>query len=330
MIMLPDGECIGSGCQGKAHALKPMNCPCHVMIFRQGIKSYRDLPLRMAEFGSCHRNEASGALHGLMRVRAFTQDDAHIFCTPEQIADETARFCALLNRVYRDFGFSDVEVLFSDRPRVRAGSDAIWDQAEAALSEAARAAGLKFRHNPGDGAFYGPKLDFVLSDAIGRQWQCGTFQADFVLPERLGASYIGADGAEHRPVMLHRAIIGSFERFCGGLIEHYAGRLPIWLAPVQAMVCTISEGASSYADKVTHALRQAGLRVESDLRNEKIGYKVREHSLQKIPVLLVIGAREAEGDSVVIRRLGSTEQHTHSLDEAVDLLVTEATPPHRR
>ncbi len=330
MFVLPEGASNEDTGEGKAHALKPMNCPCHVMIFRQGIKSYRDLPLRMAEFGSCHRNEASGALHGLMRVRAFTQDDAHIFCTPEQIAEETVRFCTLLQQIYQDFGFSDIQVLFSDRPKVRAGSDAVWDQAEAALSAAGKAAGLDFTHNPGDGAFYGPKLDFVLRDALGREWQCGTLQCDFVLPERLGANYIGADGAEHRPVMLHRAIIGSFERFCGVLIEHYAGKLPMWLAPVQAMVCTISEGADAYAASVLERFHKAGLRTESDIRNQKIGYKIREHSLQKIPALVVVGAKEAETGSVAIRRLGSTEQHILPLEEAISTLCLEATPPHLR
>ena len=330
MFVLPEGASNEDSGVGKAHALKPMNCPCHVMIFRQGIKSYRDLPLRMAEFGSCHRNEASGALHGLMRVRAFTQDDAHIFCTPEQIAEETARFCDLLQQIYQDFGFSDIQVLFSDRPKVRAGSDAVWDQAEAALSAAGKAAGLDFQHNPGDGAFYGPKLDFVLRDALGREWQCGTLQCDFVLPERLGASYIGADGAEHRPVMLHRAIIGSFERFCGVLIEHYAGKLPMWLAPVQAMVCTISEGADEYANTILKHFTQAGLRTESDLRNQKIGYKIREHSLQKIPALVVVGAKEAESHSVAIRRLGSTQQQILPLEQAIAALCAEATPPHLR
>ncbi len=330
MFVLPEGASNEDTGEGKAHALKPMNCPCHVMIFRQGIKSYRDLPLRMAEFGSCHRNEASGALHGLMRVRAFTQDDAHIFCTPEQIAEETVRFCALLQQIYQDFGFSDIQVLFSDRPKVRAGSDEVWDKAEAALSAAGKAAGLDFKHNPGDGAFYGPKLDFVLRDALGREWQCGTLQCDFVLPERLGANYIGADGAEHRPVMLHRAIIGSFERFCGVLIEHYAGKLPMWLAPVQAMVCTISEGADDYAATVLQQFHKAGLRTESDLRNQKIGYKIREHSLQKIPALVVVGAKEAETGSVAIRRLGSTKQQVLTLEEAIAALSLEATPPNLR
>ncbi|NQY81778.1 MAG: threonine--tRNA ligase [Alphaproteobacteria bacterium] len=330
MFVFPEGASNKDSGVGKAHALKPMNCPCHVMIFRQGIKSYRDLPLRLAEFGSCHRNEASGALHGLMRVRAFTQDDAHIFCTPEQIADETVRFCALLHQVYRDFGFTDIQVLFSARPKVRVGSDEIWDQAEVALSVAGKAAGLEFQHNPGDGAFYGPKLDFVLRDAIGREWQCGTFQCDFVLPERLGASYVGSDGAEHHPVMLHRTIIGSFERFCGVLIEHHAGKLPMWLAPVQAMVCTISKGADRYAEEVVARFAKVGLRIESDLRNQKIGYKVREHSLQKIPALIVVGAKEAAEHTVVIRRLGSNVQKVHGLDTALNILCAEATPPHLR
>lgn len=330
MFVLPEGASNEDTGEGKAHALKPMNCPCHVMIFRQGIKSYRDLPLRMAEFGSCHRNEASGALHGLMRVRAFTQDDAHIFCEPGQLAAETERFCKLLYRVYHDFGFRDIRVLFSDRPKIRAGSDEIWDKAEHALRTAGEAAGLEFQYNPGDGAFYGPKLDFVLRDAIGREWQCGTFQADFVLPERLGASYVGADGQEHLPVMLHRAIIGSFERFSGVLIEHYAGKLPLWLAPVQAVVCTISEASDEYAKQVTKTLIKAGLRVENDMRNQKIGYKVREHSLQKVPAIIVVGAQEAEDQSVVIRRLGSNNQQKILLQQATSLLVEEAIPPHQR
>ena len=328
MFVLPEGASNESDGVGKAHALKPMNCPCHVMIFRQGIKSYRDLPLRMAEFGSCHRNEASGALHGLMRVRAFTQDDAHIFCTPEDIALETAEFCRLLRVIYRDFGFEDITVLFSDRPAMRAGSEAVWDQAEAALRQAAEQAGVDFQHNPGDGAFYGPKLDFVLRDAIGRAWQCGTLQCDFVLPERLDASYIGADGAEHRPVMLHRAIIGSFERFCGVLIEHYAGKMPLWLAPIQIKICSISEGANNYAQQVEQQLLEQGLRAETDLRNEKIGYKVREHSVKKIPIIAVVGAKEAEQNTVVLRYLGTQEQQEMLLDKAVTQLVQQSVPPH--
>src|SRR3546814_166356 len=250
-----------------------MNCPGQVQIFRQGLKSYRDLPLRMAEFGSCHRNEPSGALQGLVRVRAVVQDDAHIFCTEDQIVSETQAFCELLKSIYRDFGFTDIAVKFSDRPQVRAGADAVWDKAEAALMEATKAAGLDFTLNPGEGAFYGPKLEFVLRDAIGRDWQCGTLQVDFVLPERLDASYVGEDGQKHRPVMLHRAILGSFERFLGVLIEHYAGRLPLWLAPVQAVVATITSDADAYARRVQDEAEAAGLRVAIDLRNEKINYK---------------------------------------------------------
>ncbi|MDY0240625.1 MAG: threonine--tRNA ligase [Rhodospirillaceae bacterium] len=308
-------------------AVKPMNCPCHVQIFRQGIKSYRDLPLRMAEFGACHRYEPSGALHGIMRVRAFTQDDAHIFCTEEQITSETIDFCHFLKQVYKDFGFSDVRVKFSDRPAKRAGSDAVWDKAEAALKEAAEAAGLDTVLNPGEGAFYGPKLEFVLRDAIGRDWQCGTLQVDFVLPERLDATYIGEDGAKHHPVMLHRAIFGSFERFIGILIEHHAGRFPLWLAPLQVVVATITSDADAYAAQVLARLKAAGLRAETDLRNEKINYKVREHSLAKVPVLMVVGKREAEEGTVALRRLGGNAQEILALDEAVATLAAEASPP---
>lgn len=308
-------------------AVKPMNCPCHVQIFRQGIKSYRDLPLRMAEFGACHRYEPSGALHGIMRVRAFTQDDAHIFCTEEQITSETIDFCHFLKQVYKDFGFSDVRVKFSDRPAKRAGSDAVWDKAEAALKEAAEAAGLETVLNPGEGAFYGPKLEFVLRDAIGRDWQCGTLQVDFVLPERLDATYIGEDGAKHHPVMLHRAIFGSFERFIGILIEHHAGRFPLWLAPLQVVVATITSDADTYAAQVLARLKAAGLRAETDLRNEKINYKVREHSLAKVPALMVVGKREAEEGTVALRRLGGNAQEILALDEAVATLAAEASPP---
>jgi threonyl-tRNA synthetase len=315
--------------EGHEHvlALKPMNCPGAVQIFRQGLKSYRDLPLRLAEFGSCHRNEPSGALHGIMRVRAFTQDDAHIFCTEDQIEPESVAFCELLRSIYRDFGFQEITVKFADRPDLRAGSDAIWDKAEAALKRAAAAAGLPHTRNPGEGTFYGPKLEFVLRDAIGRDWQCGTLQLDFVLPERLDASYIGEDGQRHRPVMLHRAILGSLERFIGILIEQYAGRFPLWLAPVQAAVLTITSDADPYASEVAEVAAAAGLRVETDLRNEKITYKVREHSLAKVPVLLVVGKREAETRSVAIRRLGGKEQEILALDEAVARLKAEAAPP---
>jgi threonyl-tRNA synthetase len=311
----------------KTLALKPMSCPGHVQIFRQHLHSYRELPLRMAEFGSCHRNEPSGALHGIMRVRAFTQDDAHIFCTEDQITAESVAFCDLLLAVYRDFGFEEVRVKFSDRPPVRAGSDATWDKAEAALKNAIEAAKLPYTLNPGEGAFYGPKLEFVLRDAIGRDWQCGTLQVDLVLPERLDAHYIGEDGQRHRPVMLHRAILGSFERFIAILIEHYAGKLPLWLAPVQTRVLTITEEANAYAQSVRDALVEAGLRAETDLRNEKIAYKVREHSLAKIPLLLVVGKREAEDKTVALRRLGGSAQEMLALGEALDRFKAEARPP---
>ena len=308
-------------------AVKPMNCPCHVQIFRQGLKSYRDLPLRMAEFGSCHRFEPSGALHGIMRVRSFTQDDAHIFCTEDQITSETKSFCELLLSVYKDFGFSDVVVKFSDRPETRAGTDAIWDRAEGALREAVAAAGLETILNPGEGAFYGPKLEFVLRDAIGRDWQCGTLQVDFVLPERLDASYIGEDGSRHRPVMLHRAILGSLERFIGILIEQYAGAFPLWLAPVQVVIATITNDGDAYAREVEEALSAAGLRCQLDLRNEKISYKVREHSLAKVPVILAIGRREAEERTVAMRRFGSQAQESLALEEARARLAAEAKAP---
>jgi threonyl-tRNA synthetase len=315
--------------EDKVLALKPMNCPGHVQIYRQGIKSYRDLPLRMAEFGSCHRNEPSGALHGLMRVRAFTQDDAHIFCTEEQITDETLAFCDLLRGVYNDFGFEDIVVKFSDRPAKRAGSDETWDKAEAALRHATAQAGIQASLNPGEGAFYGPKLEFVLRDAIGRDWQLGTLQVDFVLPERLDATYVGEDGEKHRPVMLHRAILGSFERFAGILIEHHAGRLPLWLAPVQVVVATITNDADDYAREVLLKLRQAGLRAEADLRNEKIGYKVREHSFAKVPVMLVVGGRESRDSTVAMRRLGSQAQEIIALQDAVAKLKWGGLPAAR-
>ncbi len=314
----------------RTYALKPMNCPCHVQVFNQHLHSYRDLPLRMAEFGSCYRNEPSGALHGIMRVRAFTQDDAHIFCTPEQITPESVAFVELLRSVYRDFGFEDVRVKFSDRPPTRAGSDEVWDQAESALWEAVRAAGLETTLNPGEGAFYGPKLEFVLRDAIGRDWQCGTLQVDFVLPERLGAAYIGADGAKHTPVMLHRAILGSLERFIGVLIEHYAGRLPLWLAPVQAVVATITNEADDYAREVAKALAAAGVRVEADVRADKIGYKVREHSLKKVPLLIAVGGKERAERTVSLRRLGSNAQEAMSLDDVVTLCQRESMAPDLR
>jgi threonyl-tRNA synthetase len=310
----------------RVFALKPMNCPCHIQIFNQGLRSYRELPLRIAEMGSCHRFEPSGALHGILRVRNFTQDDAHIFCSEDQIESETIRFCKLLGEIYRDLGF-EYFVKFSDRPPMRIGSDAVWDQAEGALKSASKAAGLELQLNPGEGAFYGPKLEFVLRDAIGRDWQCGTLQVDFMLPERLGAAYVAEDGSRKVPVMLHRAIFGSFERMIGVLIEHYAGRFPLWLAPTQAVVVTIVNDADSYAHDVAAKLRAAGMRVEMDLRNEKITYKVREHSLAKVPVLLVVGKREAETRSVAIRRLGGKEQEILALDEAVARLKAEAAPP---
>ena len=311
-------------------ALKPMNCPCHVQIFRQGLKSYRDLPLRMAEFGACHRYEPSGALHGLMRVRGFTQDDAHIFCTDDQIASESAAYCDLALSIYRDFGFTDIDIKFSDRPEVRAGDDAVWDRAEAALKAAAESAGIGYTLNPGDGAFYGPKLDFYLRDTIGREWQCGTLQLDIVLPERLDASYIGKDGEKHRPVMLHRTVLGSIERFTGILIEHYAGALPLWLAPVQVVVATITRDGDAYAAEVTRVLEQAGLRVELDAGNDKIGYKVRHYSLKKTPVILAIGKREAAERTVSLRRFGSSEQEMLALDQAVARLVDDAMSPIER
>ena len=308
-------------------ALKPMNCPCHVQIYRQGITSYRDLPIRMAEFGSCLRNEPSGALHGLMRVRAFVQDDAHIFCTEDQITSETKAFCDLLMSVYKDLGFEQVTVKFADRPTVRAGSDEIWDKAEKALRDATAAAGLETVFNPGEGAFYGPKLEFDLRDAIGRDWQLGTLQVDFVLPERLDATYVGEDGRKHHPVMLHRAILGSMERFIGVLIEQYAGRLPFWLAPLQVVVATITSAADDYARQVHATLVDAGLKAEPDLRNEKIAYKVREHSLAKVPVILVVGAREARDGTVAMRRLGGEDQEILALEEAAARLKEEAAGP---
>jgi threonyl-tRNA synthetase len=319
-----------SGADEQVAALKPMNCPGHVQIFNQGIKSYRDLPLRLAEFGACHRYEPSGAMHGIMRVRGFTQDDAHIFCREDQITAEGVDFCALLASVYRDLGFDSFRIKFSDRPAKRAGSDGVWDQAEAALMEATRAAGYEVEFNPGEGAFYGPKLEYVLTDAIGRDWQCGTFQVDFVLPERLGATYVGEDGERHRPVMLHRAILGSFERFIGILIEDSAGKLPMWIAPLQAVVATIVSEADAYAKDVTTRLEAAGLRVEADIRNEKINYKVREHSVAKVPVMLVVGRREAEEGTVSLRRLGSKDQTVVGLDQVIRDLVAEARPPDLR
>ena len=311
-------------------ALKPMNCPAHVQIFKQGVKSYRDLPIRMAEFGCCHRNEAHGALHGLMRVRQMTQDDAHIFCREDQIKDETQRFLALFSRVYEDMGLSDIAYKLATRPEMRAGDDAVWDRAEKALADALTAAGLDFEIAEGEGAFYGPKLEFHLTDAIGRTWQAGTFQLDYVLPDRLDASYVSETGAKERPVMLHRAVFGTFERFIGLLIEHYAGKLPLWMTPVQAVVATITSEADEYAQKIAEQMRAAGLRVDLDLRNEKINYKVREHSVAKVPVLAVVGAKEAAEDAVSIRRLGEKHQKVLPFDEALKALVAEATPPDLR
>jgi threonyl-tRNA synthetase len=309
---------------------KPMNCPGHVQIFKNGLKSYRDLPLRIAEFGKVHRYEPSGALHGLLRVRHFTQDDAHIFCTEDQITEECVKLNEQMLSIYRDFGFTDVRIKFSDRPAKRVGSDTVWDKAEAALKRAVEAAGLSYELNPGEGAFYGPKLEYVLRDAIGREWQCGTIQVDLNMPERLGAFYIGSDGEKTVPVMIHRAMFGSLERFTGILIEHHAGHLPLWLAPTQAIVATIVSDADAYAETVLERLRAAGLRAEADIRNEKINYKVREHSVAKIPVLLVVGKREAEEGTVSVRRLGSQGQEVMTLDAAVKMLVDEAVPPDLR
>lgn len=308
-------------------ALKPMNCPCHIEIFKQGLKSYRDLPLRMSEFGSCHRYEPSGALHGIMRVRGFTQDDAHIFCTEDQITSETEAFCSLLREVYEEIGFNDISIMFSDRPETRVGDDAIWDRSEAALLEAVKATGLPYEMNPGEGAFYGPKIEFHLRDSIGRSWQCGTLQVDFNLPERLGATYIGEDSAKHTPVMLHRAILGSMERFLGILIEQYEGKFPLWLAPDQIVVCPIVSEVDRYAEQVVAQLKQAGLRVKIDARNEKINYKIREHSLAKVPVVIAVGKREAEANTVSVRRLGSTDQTVMDLSQAISDLSLEARDP---
>jgi len=310
--------------------LKPMNCPCHVQVYNQGLKSYRDLPYRLAEFGSCHRYEPSGSMHGLMRVRGFTQDDAHIFCTEDQIASETEKFIKLLTSVYKDLGFAEFEIKFSTRPEVRAGSDAVWDRAEAALESAIKALGHPYETDPGEGAFYGPKLDFKLTDAIGREWQLGTLQADFVVPERLGATYIGEDSHKHTPVMLHRATLGSFERFLGILIENYAGKFPLWLAPRQVVVASIVSDANDWVLEVVAQLKAQGIRAEADIRNEKINYKVREHSMGKVPVILAVGMREVEEKSVSMRRLGSKGSQVHGIDEIVELLAAEATPPDLR
>ena len=308
---------------GRHYAIKPMNCPGHVQVFKQGITSYRELPLRLAEFGKCHRYEPSGALHGMMRVRAFTQDDAHVFCTAEQIGAESLAVIDLILAIYRGFGFNDVRIKFADRPDVRVGDDAIWDQAEAALEAALNEAGLDYTHNPGEGAFYGPKIEFVLRDAIGRDWQCGTLQVDLNMPERLGARYIGEDGEKHTPVMLHRAIFGSLERFIGILIEHHAGNLPLWLAPVQVKVLTITSDADEFAAGIVARLTAAGIRAEADRRNEKISYKVREHSVAKVPVLFAVGQREIDIDSVAMRRLGSKRQRVLTVAEAIAALSAE-------
>lgn len=314
----------------RINALKPMNCPCHVQVYNQGLKSYRDLPLRLAEFGSCHRYEPSGSMHGLMRVRGFVQDDAHIFCTEDQIEAECAGFIELLSSVYKDLGFEKFDIKLSTRPDVRVGSDEIWDKAEAALKGAIEHLGLPYEVNPGDGAFYGPKLDFKLTDAIGREWQCGTFQCDFNLPQRLEAEYVGEDGAKHMPVMLHRAVLGSFERFIGILIENYSGKLPLWLAPRQVVVASIVSGADDYVHEVVAALRAAGLRAEADTRNEKINYKVREHSVGKVPVIMAVGLKEVEERSVSIRRLDRQGSESHGLESAVATLRAEASPPDLR
>ncbi|MGH1406956.1 MAG: threonine--tRNA ligase [Rhodomicrobiaceae bacterium] len=314
----------------RVYCCKPMNCPGHVQIFKNGLKSYRDLPYRVAEFGKVHRYEPSGALHGMMRVRHFTQDDAHVFCTEEQITEECVHLNEMILSIYKDFGFEDVIIKFSDRPEKRVGSDEVWDKSEAALKTAVEKAGMSYELNPGEGAFYGPKLEYVLRDAIGRDWQCGTVQVDLNLPGRLGAFFIGSDGDKAHPVMIHRAMFGSLERFCGILIEHYAGRFPLWLAPQQVAVCTIVSEAEPFAEKVMEKLKAAGLTATLDIRNEKINYKVREHSHAKVPVLFVIGKREAEEDTVSIRRLGSKDQEVVNIDEAIAALVKEATPPDMR
>lgn len=324
-----DDDAVISG-EADLMALKPMNCPAHVQIFKQGIKSYRDLPIRMAEFGCCHRNEAHGALHGLMRVRQMTQDDAHIFCREDQIISEAVDFCGLVTQVYEDLGFTDVSVKLALRPDMRAGDDAVWDRAENGLRDALTAVGLDWEELPGEGAFYGPKIEYHLRDAIGRTWQCGTLQLDFVLPERLGASYVGEDGEKHMPVMLHRAVLGTLERFIGIMIESYAGKMPLWLAPQQVMVCPITTDADEYAHEVVAALRAQGLRADADTRNEKINYKVREHSVAKVPVILAVGGREAEAKTVSMRRLGSKDQQVVGLDDVVTALADEACPPDLR
>lgn len=335
MFIVPDFVPEGEGDvtvpqDARLMAIKPMNCPAHVEVFKSSQKSYRDLPLRLAEYGCCHRNEPHGALHGIMRVRQFTQDDGHIFCREDQIVSETQKFCRLLQTVYDDFGFTEVAVKLSTRPEVRAGDDATWDRAEAALEDAVKASGLPYEIMPGEGAFYGPKLEFQLTDAIGRVWQCGTLQLDYVVPGRLGATYIGEDGGKHVPVMLHRAILGSMERFLGILIEEFAGAFPLWLAPVQVVVATITSEADTYAEQVVETLRAAGLRAELDTRNEKINYKVREHSVQKIPVIAVVGAREAAEGTLALRRFGSKAQTMVTLGDGLAQLRQEALAPDQR
>ena len=318
---------MAKGDDEKVLALKPMNCPGHVQIYKQGLKSYKDLPIRMAEFGSCHRNEPSGALHGIMRVRQFTQDDAHIFCMNSQITEECVNFCELLQQIYKDFGFAELKVKFSDRPEIRAGDDQTWDKAEEALLKAIKAAGINFTLNPGEGAFYGPKLEFVLTDAIGRDWQCGTLQVDFVLPERLDAYYIDADGQKKHPVMLHRAILGSLERWIGILIEQYSGRMPLWLAPTQVAVCSIVDSVNDYILEIKEYLDKNGIRNEIDIRNEKIGYKIREHSNNAIPIIIVIGNQEKENKTVAVRYLGSKNQEVLELEQFVANVSSKCLAP---
>ena len=318
---------MAKGDDEKTLALKPMNCPGHVQIYKQGLKSYKDLPIRMSEFGSCHRNEPSGALHGIMRVRQFTQDDAHIFCMNSQITDECVKFCELLQQIYKNFGFAGLKVKFSDRPEVRAGDDTTWDKAEEALLTAVKAANISFTLNPGEGAFYGPKLEFVLTDAIGRDWQCGTLQVDFVLPERLGAFYVDADGQKKHPVMLHRAILGSLERWIGILIEQYSGRMPLWLAPTQVVICSIIDSVNDYVIEIKKSLDQSNIRNEIDTRNEKIGYKIREHSNNAVPIILVVGNQEKENNSVAVRYLGSKKQEIVNLQDFVENTYNKCLPP---
>ena len=311
----------------RVNALKPMNCPCHVQVYNHGLKSYKDLPVRLAEFGSCHRYEASGTMHGLMRVRGFTQDDGHIFCTEDQIETETADFISLLSEIYTELGFESFDIKLSTRPETRVGSDAVWDKAETALENAIKKLDIPYTVEAGDGAFYGPKLDFVLTDAIGREWQCGTFQADFNLPDRLDAEYIGEDGAKHQPVMMHRAILGSFERFIGILIENYSGKLPLWLAPIQLSILTVTDEANEFAMTLREKFKAINLRVELDNRNEKIGYKIREHSNAKVPLMAVIGKEEMAAGTVSIRNLRKNETNTYTVDEAVELLSNDSSPP---